>query len=80
MNQVLFGWLQAAFAPGECLSSADNAFEGPESRRFMYTCSDAGHIIYTEWRASPKCLGDPDRTENRTNQQVITIFRDRQMS
>lgn len=60
---------QAAYAPGDCISLLDNGFGGPENRRFMYECSSIGDIIYKEWRASRRCAGTPDKTENRTQLQ-----------
>ena len=37
-------------------------------------CSSAGDIVYKEWRASRRCAGAPDKTENRTHLQ--NCFRD----
>ena len=64
--------LQAAFAPGDCLSSQDNGFSDQEKHRFMFTCSDSGEILHQEWKTSPKCQGTPEVQHNRTAQTEVT--------
>ncbi len=64
--------LQAAFAPGDCLSSRDNGFSDQEKHRFMFTCSDSGEILHQEWKTSPKCQGTPEVQQDRTTHKEVT--------
>ena len=64
--------LQAAFAPGDCLSSQDNGFSDQEMHRFMFTCSDSGGILHQEWKTSRMCQGKPEVEVDRTTQTEVT--------
>ena len=63
---------QAAFAPGECLSAADNGFGGDQRRRFMFVL-ESGEIKYREWLSDMKCEGTPDVDESRKAYQVVLV-------